>query len=373
MNSENTLVACNASAAATAGATSSGDDAIASTASANPHDGLASPSIASAPSLTSNCQHGGLQNSGSRKRLRGEDENSRDADSSNSATVGRLKCEEDYDRNEASNGNNGNENETIESSDHENGLGNGNANGTNGKDDMEEDDSDLGDLEATAAVSNKQAGAAIKPSTNKRKGHPQKLPPQQLGTTILGSRNSDTKASPKNSTNDSESESSDSNDNSESSSSSSSSSSEDSQQADLAALLQSQGPEALHAFLSNYESFDPSNNNTGQCAPMHMPAPPTFPNEIADFLKSPQCKSIIVLAGAGMSVSSGIPDFRSAGVGLYDTLRPELLTASELEQALIEDDPTLALDKGMFLQNPLPMLETKRSFILGTYEKRWKA
>ena len=72
-------------------------------------------------------------------------------------------------------------------------------------------------------------------------------------------------------------------------------------------------------------------------------------------------------------LSSGIPDFRSAGVGLYDTLRPELLTASELEQALIEDDPTLALDKGMFLENPLPMLETKRSFILGTYTKKWKA
>ena len=74
-----------------------------------------------------------------------------------------------------------------------------------------------------------------------------------------------------------------------------------------------------------------------------------------------------------MSVSSGIPDFRSAGSGLYDTLRPELLTATEEERALIEDDPTLALDKGMFLRNPLPMLETKRDFILGTYEKRWKA
>ena len=74
-----------------------------------------------------------------------------------------------------------------------------------------------------------------------------------------------------------------------------------------------------------------------------------------------------------MSVASGIPDFRSAGVGLYDTLRPELLTASELERALIDDDPTLALDKGMFLENPLPMLETKRSFILGTHGKRWKA
>ena len=74
-----------------------------------------------------------------------------------------------------------------------------------------------------------------------------------------------------------------------------------------------------------------------------------------------------------MSVSSGIPDFRSAGVGLYDTLQPDLLTASEMERELIAEDPTLALDKGMFLRNPLPMLELKRDFILGTNESRWKA
>jgi hypothetical protein len=74
-----------------------------------------------------------------------------------------------------------------------------------------------------------------------------------------------------------------------------------------------------------------------------------------------------------MSVSCGIPDFRSTGVGLYDTLRPELLTVTEPERELIGSDTTLALDRGLFLQNPLPMLETKRGFILGTSEKRWRA
>ena len=139
----------------------------------------------------------------------------------------------------------------------------------------------------------------------------------------------------------------------------------------LAALIESQHGGILRAYLARHESFDTS--NMGQCVPMHPPTPPSFPDEMADFLRSPLCKSIIVLAGAGMSVSCGIPDFRSVGVGLYDTLRPELLTASAEERALIESDPTLALHKHLFLQNPLPMLETKRSFILGTHEKKWKA
>ena len=139
----------------------------------------------------------------------------------------------------------------------------------------------------------------------------------------------------------------------------------------IAALLQGEQGDAIRAYLNQHGSFNTS--DLGQSVPMNMPAPPTFPNEMADFLRSPLCQSICVLAGAGMSVSSGIPDFRSAGSGLYDTIQPELLTASEIEQAIIEDDPTVALDKGMFLRNPLPMLELKRDFILGTHTKRWKA
>lgn len=217
-----------------------------------------------------------------------------------------------------------------------------------------------------------------KPSPiNKRKSQPQKLPPEQIGTDVMVSstqtlsnqNNSDDNDKKKNGN---ESESINSNDDDSRVDEINSSDDEsDEQAAMIASLLHSEHGEALRAYLARFESYDTS--DMGQCVPMNMPKPPTFPDEVADFLQSPMCKSIIVLAGAGMSVSSGIPDFRSAGVGLYDTLRPELLTASELEQALIEDDPTLALDKGMFLENPLPMLETKRSFILGTYERKWRA
>jgi len=135
------------------------------------------------------------------------------------------------------------------------------------------------------------------------------------------------------------------------------------QMALLSTLIQMGDSDGIRAYLSQLED-----NNIIECPP-----PPSFPNEMATYLQSEQCKSIVVLAGAGMSVSCGIPDFRSAGVGLYDTLRPELLTATDIERMCIANDPTLALDRGLFLQNPLPMLETKRSFILGTHERRWRA
>ncbi|EED87641.1 histone deacetylase HDAC silent information regulator protein 2 Sir2 sirtuin, partial [Thalassiosira pseudonana CCMP1335] len=163
---------------------------------------------------------------------------------------------------------------------------------------------------------------------NKRKGEPRKLAPEQMGTTVLSF---------------SCNENSDANNQHDST------------------LNEGVGRRG-----SDSSDDDPESHHQAEIIASLL-------QKMADFLQSPLCKSIIVLAGAGMSVSSGIPDFRSAGVGLYDTLRPELLTASELEQELIRDDPTLALDKGMFLRNPLPMLELKRDFILGTQESRWKA
>ena len=49
--------------------------------------------------------------------------------------------------------------------------------------------------------------------------------------------------------------------------------------------------------------------------------PPSFSEGIASVVKLLSTKkNIVVLAGAGISTSSGIPDFRSKGTGLYETL-----------------------------------------------------
>ena len=93
---------------------------------------------------------------------------------------------------------------------------------------------------------------------------------------------------------------------------------------------------------------------------------------IARYITSTQCNSIVVLSGAGISVASGIPDFRSPG-GMYDTLRPDLITAEPWQRQLMEQDPTYVVEKQMFLSNSFPYLEVRRPFILGTREHVWKA
>jgi len=72
-----------------------------------------------------------------------------------------------------------------------------------------------------------------------------------------------------------------------------------------------------------------------------------------------------------MSTSAGIPDFRSPG-GLYNTLRPHLLTATAKQRQTRKSDPTSVVSWSMFQNNQFPYLEVRRPFILGVRDGTWK-
>ena len=58
---------------------------------------------------------------------------------------------------------------------------------------------------------------------------------------------------------------------------------------------------------------------------------------------------------------------------MYDTLQPDLITATTHERNLMHDDPTNAVTRELFFNNQFPYLEVRRPFILGTQEHKWKA
>jgi hypothetical protein len=91
---------------------------------------------------------------------------------------------------------------------------------------------------------------------------------------------------------------------------------------------------------------------------------PTSLAQLAEFIASDKCHRILILAGAGMSVSSGIPDYRSEGI-LYATLNINRITATPEQRQPFQLDPSSALEQDLFLQNPLPCLELKRDFMCG--------
>ena len=57
---------------------------------------------------------------------------------------------------------------------------------------------------------------------------------------------------------------------------------------------------------------------------------------------------------------------------MYDTLRPELLTASARERRMMEMDPTAVVSYELFRRNQFPYMEVRRPFIVGTGEKEWR-
>ena len=79
-------------------------------------------------------------------------------------------------------------------------------------------------------------------------------------------------------------------------------------------------------------------------ANLHISEPGEFTYEnLVQGLKTNQYKKIMVMTGAGISVSAGIPDFRSPGTGIYDNLA---------EYNLPTPEAIFAID--YFLKNPAP-------------------
>lgn len=66
---------------------------------------------------------------------------------------------------------------------------------------------------------------------------------------------------------------------------------------------------------------------------------------VVDWIKSGQCRNILILSGAGVSCSAGIPDFRSPGTGLYDNLQRFNLPF-----------PQAVFDLNFFRNNPQPFV-----------------
>lgn len=81
--------------------------------------------------------------------------------------------------------------------------------------------------------------------------------------------------------------------------------------------------------------------------------------ELGKRLKEGRYKKVIVMSGAGISVSAGIPDFRSPGSGLYETL--------DLERFQLPSAQAV-FDIHFFRENPKPFfLLSKELFYAQAY------
>ena len=78
--------------------------------------------------------------------------------------------------------------------------------------------------------------------------------------------------------------------------------------------------------------------------------------KVAAALRSGQCRRVVVLTGAGISVSAGIPDFRTPGTGLYDNLQKYNLPFAEA-----------VFDIDYFRTNPTPFYTLCKEMWPGQY------
>ncbi|NXI90627.1 SIR3 deacetylase, partial [Psophia crepitans] len=82
--------------------------------------------------------------------------------------------------------------------------------------------------------------------------------------------------------------------------------------------------------------------------------------DVAELIQKKECRRVVVMAGAGISTPSGIPDFRSPGSGLY----------SNLEQYNIPY-PEAIFQLTYFFANPKPFFTLAKELYPGNYRPNY--
>lgn len=82
--------------------------------------------------------------------------------------------------------------------------------------------------------------------------------------------------------------------------------------------------------------------------------------DVADLILKNVCKKIIIMAGAGISTPSGIPDFRTPGSGLYDNLKKYRVPY-----------PEAIFDIDYFTYNPKPFFALAKELYPGKYKPNY--
>merc|ERR1719271_507133 len=77
---------------------------------------------------------------------------------------------------------------------------------------------------------------------------------------------------------------------------------------------------------------------------------------IARYIREHECKKIVVMCGAGISTSAGIPDFRTPGTGLYHNL-----------QRFELPEPNSIFDIRFFREQPRAFYELAKEIWPGKY------
>ena len=78
---------------------------------------------------------------------------------------------------------------------------------------------------------------------------------------------------------------------------------------------------------------------------------------LANYIKNGYCKKILILTGAGISVKSGIPDFRSPGTGIYDNIKNFYIS-----------NPELLFNRSYINKDPKPFFTLIKKFLSKEYE-----